>query len=423
MLKGERLLLVIIKEVNLKIDLKLLKWVYCLSVGLFLYLAVVGQAEVITIEEFFNTAMPSKAVTKAYSYEMRDEFSTARYCRKYLAITNQYNYMEDTPNGLKKTKKSSEIDIYSATERKSIIANEAEAGVIIGFSENKNRVISYYKEDSDKPLELGIFDINGTLLNTIPYLNGPTYCSPGGEFFYVSVGEHLSGSINIYDSNGDLSFRIGGLSGFKFVAPTDTSLLVLTRRSLTMWNINTQQKVWESEIPNETFYTSTGNYKITYSLKSNIIVVRDNLGCYCFDFQGNFLWSHEGPSRLRDNIRYVGVCEENGNVATIFNMGSSILLKLFNRNGILLNESEINCHYRATYGSKADVFPNYILMRYEIRENQNIIRATAIFYNNGQEWTSSLIDGYWFLLHYENGTESLVGFDNESNVVSAYNIE
>ena len=48
MLKGERLLLGIIKEVNLKIESKLLKWVYCLSVGLFLYLATVGQAEIIT---------------------------------------------------------------------------------------------------------------------------------------------------------------------------------------------------------------------------------------------------------------------------------------------------------------------------------------------------------------------------------------
>jgi hypothetical protein len=191
-----------------------------------------------------------------------------------------------------------------------------------------------------------------------------------------------------------------------------------------LWNVNTGQKIWESDIPEEDYFTDSA-FKITYSVKANIIVVRNMIGCHCYDFQGNFLWAQESPGNNR-HINMVGVSEENGNVVITANEGL-IKINIFGRDGDLLSEPEIplgpDCRFSAnvTHGT-AEVFPNFILVPFMASTVDDRKRVTGILYYDDSEWIAGVIEGSWYLLRSSNDECTLIGLNKETRKLSAFSI-
>jgi len=397
-----------------------------MCVILLLFAVSISVSQVITIEEYFENIMPSKTINKMFSSKLREGFYAGSFCSRYLAITNFKKEEVKTPDGLRTIKKPSDIDIFSSTGLVSTFANETNATSIIGFIEKENKFIAWNKNSANNRSSLEIFDIDGRFIKSLD-CSGLIYSSPNAIFFYSAISGHLTGPILILDEECNESFRIPTNYDYEFEAPSDSTLIVLHYKSISLWNIQNKQKLWETEIPREDYITDISGFGITYSNNHNIIVVRDLIGCYCFDFQGNFLWSHE--KGLNDNrlINLVGVSESNGTVAITFVDGNAIFLKLFNRAGEAINELNIdfgaNCNFVANWGFVADVFSEIILLRFIARVEKDKRHVTGILYNNGENWISGLVDGFWYILQSENETKSLIGFDDKNNEVTVYDMQ
>jgi len=383
----------------------------------------ISFSQVITIEEFFQTTMPSKTVIKTFSHGLKDAFYSSQHSRKILSVTNGRIKTFDTPTGIFEDEQPADIDLYDSKGKILTIPVEAQIRGIESFLTNNNRFAAY-KQSEDNEFIYGIFEIDGSLVKSVK--NIEVRASPGGEFYYtLATGDGSPGHIAIYDDSGNIKFRIPEVSEFQTEAPSDSQLIVQDHKFLSLWDINAMRKVWESNILREDYYTDTA-FKISYSVKANIIVVRDMFGCHCFDFQGNFLWAQEGLGSNK-RINMVGVSDEDGKLVVTALESNSIRVNIFSRIGILLKEIWIdignNCRYSGRWNSIADVFPEYILLRFMARVGEKKVHVTGILYYNDYDWIPLFVQGFWYLLEDEDESYTLIGFEQEDKEIIAFSIK
>ncbi len=312
-----------------------LKHVQGLSI-LVLLLVNPVKAELISIDDFLQTHMQSKSVNKLFSSELKDGFYSTTYSKRYLAITNFISKTVKTPDGTRDIKEPSKIDIFNSQRFLFTIPNDSKAHGLKWILDDVNAFLAFYKKD-DGHSGLGLYETDGQLVKKLP-VSYIVCASPTGKFFFRSISNHLNGLVRVYDENGKYYFKIPTIHDYQIEPATDSTLIVLHYKSVALWDVKNKKMLWENNIPRDDFITDMSGFKILYSVPADIIVVRDLIRLYCFDFQGNFLWSQEGFRGFRD-INMLGVSEKDGMVA----VSNTIDVNLYDRDGNLLVELDGKC--------------------------------------------------------------------------------
>jgi len=298
---------------------------------------------------------------------------------------------------------------------------------VAGFLEGET---DYYVFSQGAPgiHELGIYDLESNLVKPL-HCRDYIYCSPQGKFYYHQAEE---GALTIYDENGDrLLTMTDAVHGYRANAASDSTLLVAYRDTLSFWNIITQETIWKSEIPPGQELTFDGSSGIQYSISGNLIVLYSGSGCYCFNFQGDFLWADKDYGFHVKQVEYTGVSKSSGDVAIVyFKYGTqhSLFAKIFDRQGIFLGENEIqlgeNVKYAGNTNFTAMVFNDYVLIRiFSNTADHGLEFATCILYKENQSWSSAVVSGFWFFLNKGSQTERLIGYDPRSQRIRGYQIK
>lgn len=383
--------------------------------------------QIISIDEFLQTTMASQEVTETFSYDCPDKYYSSNYSDKYLAITLSQPRTIDTEEGV--------VDIH--IPKRAVIFNSQGELVNIMAKYKKFRVAGFLEGEKDYYVfeqwvgnnhEIGIYDMDGNFvkpLNCRYYI----YCSPTGKFYYHSGSES---NLTIYDGNGDRLFTIptGGRQ-FKANAASDSTLLVFNRNTLSFWNIKTQEIIWERDIPGKRKAIVDGSSGIKYSIPGNVIALHSSFGYYCFNFQGDFLWAEEDYSVRSKLLKYTGVSKSSGDVAIVyskFGTSHSLFAKIFNHEGILLEEHEIqlgeNVKYAGNTNFTAMVFNDFVLISIAASAaGQGIEFATCILYKENQSWSSAVVGGFWYFLNEGSQMERLIGYDSISQQIRGYEIK
>lgn len=394
---------------------------------LLLLLPSSSNSQVIPIEEFVQRNLASREITETFSYDCPDKFYNSTYSDKYLAVTlsRPKNIISD--EGPKTIFAPYSIEIFNSQGELSNIKAKYEHIRVAGFL--KNHEDSFVLEQWDKDNhDAEIFDLTG---NPIKQLNCGNYfyCSPTGAFYYNSGLESAS---VIYDKNGHLLFQVPHKSD-KFVttAVSDSTLLLANGITLSYWNVNTQEAIWETTIPTKRKGIPDLSSHIQYSMPGNIIVLNSFYGYYCFDFQAAFLWADEDYGFMKNEVRYTGVSKSNGDVVIIytkFNNQHSLFARIFDHEGVSLGEHAIELGddviFAANYGSTAMAFNDYILIRISvINADQSREYATCILYKENRSWDSAVVSGFWHLLKNDEQAKSLVGYDSNSKQIRGFQIK
>jgi len=381
-------------------------------------------SQVISIDEFLQTMTTSKEVTETFSYDCPDNFYSFTYSDKYLSITLSQNYTEGVSKDIYDRRR---IEIFNSQDMLINILAQGEQPRVAGFIESETDYYVFEQRVGGK-YETGIYDMEGNFVKQLNCRNY-IYCSPSGKFYYHSGSE---GSLAIYDENGDYLFSIpNGGCEYKANAPSDSTLLVINRDTLSYWNINTRETIWEEHIPGRLKGVIDGSSHIQFSIPCNIIALHSSLGCYCFNFQGDFLWADEDYGVRDKYLHYTGVSKSSGNVVIVYGqrgMPHSLFAKIFNREGILLEEHEIQLGENVSYAGNTDftamVFNDYVLISIASRTaGKGNEFATCILYKEDQSWSSAVVGGFWYFLDAGSQTERLIGYDSISQQVKGYQIK
>lgn len=401
---------------------KLLKHVQRLSILLLLVNPV--KAELISIDNFLQTYMQIKSVNKLFTSELKDGFYSTTYSKRYLAITNFISKTVKTTDGTRDIKEPSKIDIFNSQRFLFTIPNDSKAHGLKWLLDDVNKFLAFYKKDDGRS-GLGLYGMDGQLGKKLP-VSFMVCASQTGKFYCGSTSNHLNGPVHVYDENGNYYFKISTKRDYQIEAATDSTLIVLHYKSVALWDVKNKKMLWEKNIPRDDFITDMSGFKIMYSILADIIVVRDLIGLYCFDFQGNFQWSQEGFRGFKD-INMLGVSEKDGMVA----VSNTIDVNLYDRDGNLLVELDgdfsQDISMAGNWGHVMDVFPDYMLIRYLARtiegDKLGKMHVTRIYYYNGNKWITGVVDGFWYLLDSDIPEKTLIGFDSVTNFISAYSVK
>ncbi len=386
-----------------------------------------AYSQVISIDEFFQTKLVSRDVTETFSYDCPGKFYSSKYSDKYLSITYSQPRKINTEEGRRDIYDPRGVVIFNSQGKLLNILAEGEQPRVAGFigGETDYYVFEQRVGGNDK---IGIYDMDG---NFVKPLNCGyyAYCSPQGKFYYRSSE---GTTLTIYNENGDYLFSIptGGRQ-CEATAASDSTLLAVNSNTLSFWNINTQEIIWERDIPGKLKGILDESSHIQFSIPGNLIALHSSFGYYCFDFQGDFLWAGEDYSVRDKLLKYTGVSKSSGDVAVVDfkqGMSHSLFAKIFNNEGILLEEHEIqlgdNVKYSGNTNFTAMVFNDYIFIRIFSRTaDQDIEFATCILYKENQSWSSAVVSGFWFLLNEGSPTERLIGYDPRSQQIKGYQIK
>ncbi len=371
----------------------------------FVLMASVGRSEVISIEEFLRTVMASKTATQIYSHNFEEVIKGYKRGNDFFAVQT-----------------SSRIHIFNSEGELQNTITPKSRMVVREILENKSMLFASTQNESGEHVR-GLFKLDGTPVRM--YSNRNIFPSPGGEYSYTRCSMESSGPIYVYDKEENLNFKIPLRFECQVSAPSDSQLIVLHDKSLSLWDVNTRQEIWHSNIPNEDYYTDSA-FDMAFSVKNDIIVLRNMHNCYCYDFQGNYLWGQDGPGD-NNRINMIGVSKDDGKVLITTNAPGVINVDLFNRDGSLFLETEINlgpdCIFAANVTWVADVFDNFVLIGFKAKVGHERKRVTGILYYNGSNWISAIIDGRWDLHKSAQGKYTLVGLMRETNELMAYSIK
>jgi hypothetical protein len=400
---------------------------FCLLLPLLLLFPSNGFGQVISIDEFLQTNLASKQITQTFSYDCPDSYYTSTYSDKYLSITLSHQKTTNTDRGPRKVYDPYRFVIFNSQGELLNIQPEYEQFRIAGFLEGES---DYYvlQQWSGNNGEVGVYDMEGDLVKPLN-CGGYIYCSPTGKFYYHSGFESL---LDIYDDKGDNLFGIPTVPNpFVATAVSDSTLLVFKKTTLSFWNIKTQKIIWESDIPGKQGgIVDDLSSHIEFSIPGNTIALRGYYGCYCFDFQGKFLWADEDYGFNKNNVEYMGVFKSSGDVVIIyykFRNQHSRFAKFFNHEGVLLGEHEIkpgdDVKFAGT-SSTAMVFDDYIFVLISVSINgRNRENATCILYKENDQWISALVSGIWYYLKNDRQEREIVGYDSNSRQVRGFQIK
>jgi len=406
--------------------LKSLKSILSITVIIIL-LTPSAYSQVISIDEFLQTTMASKEVTETFSYDCPDKYYSSKYSDKYLAIILSQPRIISTEEGLKDIYEPRRVEIFNSQGKLLNIEPKYKKFRVAGFLEGETDYYVFEQRVGGNH-EIGIYDMEG---NIVKSLNRGfySYSSPQGKFYYNQGGES---GLTIYNENGDKLFGIP-IKGDRFTAnaASNSTLLVVGRTTLAFWNINTQEIIWERNIPTKRKNIVDESSHIQFSMPGNIIALHGFHGYYCFNFQGDFLWADEDYSIRNKSLMLTGVSKSSGDVAIIYSkyeMSHSLFAKIFNHEGILLEEHEIqlgeNVKFAAHANFTAMVFNDYIFIRFFAGTADRVTEfATCILYKENQSWSSAVVSGFWFLLNEASPTERLIGYDPRSQQIKGYQIK
>ena len=378
---------------------------WLLFIGLIFCISGNGYCQVISIEEFLETILPLQSVDTSFSYIPGEKILGYQYGDRYFS-----------------TRTSRDIDIFDTNGRIQYFPLNNSLFLVNAFIENKNLIFASAQQKGNNFIK-GLFRFDGTPVKA--YSNPDIYPSPGGKYFYTQCSMLDTYPISIYDYDGSSLFTVPVSHECQVMAPSDSQLIILHYKSLSLWDIKSKQKIWESNIPRDDYYTDSA-YRITYSIERNIIAVRDAVGCYCFDFQGNFLWGKEGIGGNKF-IKFVGVSKTDGNVVVAAVESNLIRANIFSRDGDLIEEITLdlgpNCSYAVSVNpGVAEVFPDFVIIGFKANIGPNKkIRVTGILYHADTTWMSAIIYGSWHILQSADNDFVLIGFDENDSKVSAFN--
>ncbi len=404
-------------------------WVhlYWLLLSLLLLFSSNSFGQVISIDEFLQTNLASKQITETFSYECPDRYYTSTYSDKYLSITLSQPRTVNTDEGSRKVYDPYRLEIFNSQGELLNIQPKCERFRVAGFLEGEKDcyVLQQWAPDN---YEVGIYDLGGNLVKPL-HCRDYIYCSPTGKFYYHQSEE---AALTIYDENGNRSLRMtDGVHGYRANAASDSTLLVAYKDTLSFWNIMTQETIWKSKIPPEQELTFDGSSGIQYSISGNLIVLYSGSGCYCFNFQGDFLWADKDYGFRVKQVEYTGVSRSSGDVAIVyFKYGTqhSLFAKIFDRQGTFLGENEIqlgeNVKYAGNTNFAAVVFNDYILFRIFSRtDDQDIEPATCLLYKENQSWSFAVVSGFWYFLNEGSQMERLIGYDPRSQQIRGFQLK
>ena len=404
-------------------------WVhlYWLLLSLLLLFPSNSFGQVISIDEFLQTNLASREITETFSYDCPDKYYSSTHSDKYLSMTLSRPRTTNTKEGSKAIYDPYRLVIFNSQGELLNMQPKYEQFRVAGFLEGDTDYYVFGQGFGDNS-ETGIYDMDGNLVKPLS-CNG--YCSPTGKFYYHQGAADGGRPLTIYDENGDRSFTIPTVGSVYKAAAASDSTLLLCKGTLALWNINTQAIIWEREFPGEGRYILDETTQIQFSIPGNIIALHGIYGYYCFNFQGDFLWADEDYSIHNNRLECTGVSKSSGDVVVIYTKqrrSHSVFAKIFNHEGILLEEHEIelgeNVEYAGNSGLAAMVFSDYILIRISARTaDQASEFATCILYKENQSWSSAVVSGFWFFLNKGSEAESLIGYDPRSQQIRGFQLK
>ncbi len=382
----------------------------------------IASSEVVSIDEFLSTAMPNKTVSEVFSCDLPGGFYAASYCPKYVSFTNARREIIDTPLGPKEANRPSEIYIFDANGRTAVMQNEA-GNPGVRFLPEKGW---FYLSGDARTLD--IYDIGGRLIKSLD--DRMFKLSPGAAFLYRKMNPGRITPLKLYDSDGDFLFEMPMTYSYQVRASSDDNIIVLEDLKLSYWEVSGERKLWETEIPRE-YLVGAEFYKILYSNENDIISVRDQNGCYCYDFNGNLLWSQRGLEG-RDFLGTVGLSPDNGRVliSSVPEGNEYINVSVFSRQGQVLMETRIQVGsgeiFAGDWDHVADVYPEIMLLRFETvsaRNHKDRMPATGIIFNDSGSWVTMAVEGFWYFLPAEGNTGKLIGIGRDKSRILSFPLD
>jgi hypothetical protein len=379
-------------------------------------LPTIAAAQLVQIEDFINQNLSTKKMTSVFKQDMSGPLYTASHTGEYVAVAATQEITTDTGQP---ARRPAEIYLVGPDGLVGEFQNEQKTNI---FRILPERQWLYLNEIAPSGLSrLTIWDFDGDNLGVIDG-KGLLDLSPGGVFAYTMVSMESERPLHILDLEGNLIFKVPRRYEYQVQAVSDSEVVVLEEKTLSLWNISQGEKSWSVDVPREKFYVDTA-FKIMYSIESHIIAVRDMYGCYCFDFSGSLLWYREIPTRLQQMVG-MGLAQD-GVVAFSTVSSSGLEVKTVDKGGTTLQET--NClfgpgiGFSGCWGSEIDVLDGVVLERFVVREGSNRRHATAVAVEYSGHWSTTLLEGLWFALPSDDDVV-LVGVRNKMNRIQGFRI-
>ncbi len=380
-------------------------------------------AQVISIEEYLNSAMADKQSGLKYSKDFDGNYYSTFVTREYVAIREQSLYPKNVDKGqMENIYKPHKISFLSGENKLAELDLNGENYMVKGVIKSEDEDLFIYTSRVDGKYCSSIRKLDGSLISI---LNCPPFvtCSPGGVYYYNS---RANDGLSIYDEYGNFIFAIPCIGSYSAKAVSDSLILVLDANSLSMWDISYKSVIWKTEIPSPSFKLS-GNSIIKFSLLHNIIAVNGLYGCYCFDFNGNFLWQKEYDSN-QERLQMLGISSFSGELVTIrqdYNLKNSII-EFFTVDGKLRTNKKMNWINSQNAFREWDkdllIFEDIIMVpcisgNYNTRDYYTSI---ITFENDEPQITN--IAGFWYFLESKTGETHIVGFSPDDNKIKSFKI-
>jgi hypothetical protein len=375
------------------------------------------SAEVVDLEQYFAQLHGFGSIELKYSYNLPEPLYTVSYSPEYLAVIIREELLGAQTYNNVKAYQPSEIYMFDSTGLVSVLPNEGHSNSICFIPDTRQVYINSYATDGKNQLE--ILDIWGKQMQI--FWGRRVDMSPAGRFSYTRVSMESLRPLLIVDGDGN-SFKIPTQGDYLARANSDSSIIVANNNTVSLWDINKKFRIWTSYMPDEKYYVDDA-FNIQYSNKNDIFLIRDMSGIYCFDFNGNLIWSKAKHDKAMF-INSVGLSEQNGNIVVTAITNDKILLDLYMRDGQLLNEIEIpfgaSERFAANWGFIVDYSDRIFFFRFIINSSNIKASATAIAILYDDKWHPAIIDGLWYYLPQGEKAGTIIGCRSADNIVRAF---
>lgn len=360
-------------------------------------------AQVISVEEFVqNPALVDKFDL------LRIDTTTSNL--KYLSVYN----------GFAKATDERYINIYKADKKIAMLPSKDYPVGIKAIREIKSQILYFAcKRNENQPSTFGGFALDGTLVKNIG--NCSFDFSPGFAYFYYPCSMDMDDQVKVFDFNtGEEILAPFFASDCQSAAVSDSLLVIAGGDVLTLWNIVSKSKVWETKIPGKPYYTDSA-FRPSFSEKANIIMIRDMHVCNCFDYQGNWLWSQKAPGVNRF-LDITDLSKDNGSLLIAVPEYEVMQAWLYSRNGELLQAITYKFGRGNGFGgdqtSEAEIYDDIILFKIWTHLNDKKMTVTCMSFRDGNEWYSAIVYGWWHIMSDEAANKKyLIGFGPDLNRV------
>ncbi len=390
----------------------------------FLLIIPCCYAQLISIDEYLNSAMADKQIELTYSENIEGVYYSTVLSDKYIAIT-EASLLAKT---FEKYETHSfqipeDIHILSSSNKQLNLKIDSSNFKVTGFFTSDGEDYFIHSKLFNNKHRANICNMRGEHIRA---LNCPpeVRCSPSGKYFYL---KRETSALPVYDEIGNKKFYIECLGDYVAEPVNDSMLLVLDAKYLSLWNINTEQEIWKIEVPFSTFKV-IGRSVIKHSVKNNLIVFNDWDECFAFDFLGKFLWRLEFDDKKDAMLLMIGINENSKELVTIkrdYNV-RNLVASFFDCNGSLKNE--LNLQVNSSEGSYIAwntnllVYDNYLIAPLLSTDWSNPEYVTSIISLTKQDPEVFNVEGFWYPLTDNNDNMAFVGVTSVGNSIRVYRV-